>query len=191
MPIRVSCLNAAIYICVLGLVMSVCARTANAQQSDRSHNTAARAADERSKVKLALDNFFAAAGKQDWDKVGRMLTEDFEVFTDEVTILNKYEYIKVLKQENLRVTQMQLKDLRIEVSEQGQMAWCRYHGFFHIFAGSESSFVETAETVVFRNENSGWKLVQSHASIKQRPWRDGADADSLLFRDGSNLPKNN
>jgi uncharacterized protein YdaU (DUF1376 family) len=26
------------------------------------------AADEQSKVKLALDSFFAAAGKQDWDK---------------------------------------------------------------------------------------------------------------------------
>ncbi len=149
------------------------------------------AADEQSKVKLALDNFFAAAGKQDWDKIGGMLTEDFEMFTDEVTILNKYEYIKALKQDNLRVAQMQLKDLRIEVSEQGQMAWCRYHGFFHISAGPQSSFVETAETVVFRNENSGWKLVQAHASIKQRPWREGPHADSLLFHDGSNVPKSN
>jgi ketosteroid isomerase-like protein len=149
------------------------------------------AADEQSKVKCALDKFFATSGKQDWDKVGGMLTEDFEMFTDEVTILNKYEYIKVLKQDNLRVAQMQLKDLRIEVSEQGQMAWCRYHGFFHISAGPQSSFVETAETVVFRNENGGWKLVQAHASIRQRPWRDGSDADSLLFQEGSNLPKNN
>lgn len=149
------------------------------------------ATDEQSKVKSALDNFFAAAGKQDWNKVGGMLTEDFEMFTDEVTILNKYEYIKALKQDNLRVAQMQLKDLRIEVSAQGQMAWCRYHGFFHISAGPQSSFVETAETVVFRNENSGWKLVQAHASIKQRPWRDGSDADSLLFQNGSRLPKNN
>ncbi len=149
------------------------------------------AADEQSKVKLALDNFFAAAGKQDWDKIGGMLTEDFEMFTDEVTILNKYEYIKALKQDNLRVAQMQLKDLRIEVSEQGRMAWCRYHGFFHISAGPQSSFVETAETVVFRNENSGWKLVQAHASIKQRPWREGPHADSLLFHDGSNVPKSN
>jgi ketosteroid isomerase-like protein len=149
------------------------------------------AADEQSKVKLALDSFFAAAGKQDWDKVGGMLTEDFAMFTDEATILNKYEYIKAMKQENLRLAQMKLKDLRIEVSRQGQMAWCRYHGFFHISAGPQSSFVETAETVVFRNENSGWKLVQAHASIKQRPWRDGADADSLLFQDGSSVPKNN
>jgi ketosteroid isomerase-like protein len=147
------------------------------------------AADEQSKVKSALDNFFAAAEKQDWDKVGGMLTEDFEMFSDEVTIMNKDEYIKVLKQDNLRVAQMQLKDLRIEVSEQGQMAWCRYHGFFHISTGPESSFVETAETVVFRNEHSDWKLVQAHASIKQRPWREGPDADSLLFQDGSNVPK--
>jgi ketosteroid isomerase-like protein len=149
------------------------------------------AADEQSKVKSALDNFFAAAEKQDWDKVGEMLTEDFEMFSDEAMILNKYEYIKAMKQENLRLTQMKLTDLRIEVSRQGKMAWCRYHGLFHIFTGSESSFVETAETVVFRNENSGWKLVQAHASIKQRPWRDGSDADSLLFQDGSKLPKTN
>lgn len=149
------------------------------------------AADEQSKVKLALDNFFAAAGKQDWDKVNGMLTEDFEMFTDEVTMLNKYEWIKAMKQDDLHVAQMQLKDLRIEVSEQGQMAWCRYHGFFHISAGSQSSFVETAETVVFRNENSGWKLVQAHASTKQRPWREGPDADSLLFHDRSDVPKSN
>jgi ketosteroid isomerase-like protein len=147
------------------------------------------AADEQSKVKLALDNFFAAAGKQDWDRVGGMLTEDFEVFTDEASILNKDEYIKVLKQDNLRVVQMQLKDLRIEVSGQGQMAWCRYHGFFHISAEPQSSLVETAETVVFRNENSGWKLVQAHVSMKQRPWQDGPD--SLLFQDGSNVAKSN
>jgi ketosteroid isomerase-like protein len=149
------------------------------------------APDKQSEVKLALDNFFAAAGKQDWDKVGGMLTEDFEMFTDEATILNKSEYIKVMKQDSLRVAQMQLKDLRIEVSEQPQMAWCRYHGFFHIAAGPQSSLVETAETVVFRNENRGWKLVQAHASIKQRPWREGTHADSLLFRNGSNLPKSN
>jgi len=145
----------------------------------------------QSKVKLALDHFFAAAEKQDWDEVGRMLTEDFEMFTDEVTILNKAEYINVLKQDNLHVAQMQLKDLRIEVSEQGRMAWCRYRGFFHMSAGPQSSFVETAETVVFRNEHSGWKLVQAHASIKQRPWRDGPDADSVLFQDRSNSPKSN
>jgi ketosteroid isomerase-like protein len=149
------------------------------------------AANELSTVKLALDNFFAAAGKQDWDKVGGMLTEDFEVFTDDATILNKSEYVKVLKQDNLLVTQMQLKDLRIEVSEQGQMAWCRYRGLFHMSAGPQSSLVETAETVVFRNENNSWRLVQAHASIKQRPWRDGPDADSLLFKDESNVPKNN
>ena len=143
----------------------------------------------QSEVKCALDNFFAAAGRQDWDEVGRMLAEDFEMFTDEVTILNKAEYIKVLKQDNLHVAQMQLKDLRIEVSEQEQMAWCRYHGFFHILAGSQSSFVETAETVVFRNENHAWKLVQAHASIKQKPWRDGSDADSALSQDRSNSQK--
>ncbi len=147
-------------------------------------------ADEESKVKVTLDDFFAAAGKQDWDKVGGMLADDFEMFTDEVTILKKDEYIKVMKQDNLRVTQMQLKDLRIEVSEQGQMAWCRYHGFFHMYEGPQSSLVETAETVVLRNESSGWKLVQAHASVKQRPWREGPQADSLLFPAGSsNVPK--
>jgi ketosteroid isomerase-like protein len=149
------------------------------------------AADEQSTVKVALDNFFAAAEKHDWDRVGGMLTEDFEMFTDEATILNKYEYIKVMKQDNLRVAQMQLKDLRIQVSEQGQMAWCRYHGFFHMYAGPQSSFVETAETLVFRNENNAWKLVQAHASIKQRPWREGPHADSLLFHAGSNVAKGN
>lgn len=149
------------------------------------------AVNEQSKVKSVLDNFFAAAGKQDWDKVGGMLTEDFEVFTDEVTILNKNEYIKLLKQDNLRVSQMQLKNLRIEVSEQGQVAWCRYHGFFHISAEPQSSLVETAETIVFRNENSDWKIVQAHVSMKQRPWRDGPDADSLLFEDGTNVAKSN
>jgi ketosteroid isomerase-like protein len=149
------------------------------------------ATDEQSKVKVALDSFFAAAGKHDWDNVGGLLTEDFEMFTDEVTILNKSEYIKVMKQESLRVGQMQLKDLRIEVSEQGQMAWCRYRGFFHMYEGPQSSLVETAETVVFRNENSGWKLVQAHASIKQRPWREGPHADSLLFHAGSKMAKSN
>lgn len=149
------------------------------------------AADQQSKVKAALDNFFAAAGKHDWDSIGGMLTEDFEMFTDEVTILNKHQYIKIMKEDNLHVAQMKLKDLRIEVSEQGQMAWCRYHGLFHMYAGQRSSFVETAETVVFRNENSGWKLVQAHASIKERPWRGGPQADSLLFHDGSNAPRGN
>jgi ketosteroid isomerase-like protein len=149
------------------------------------------AADEQSNVKVALDNFFAAAGKHDWDRVGGMLAEDFEMFTDDVTILNRDDYIKVMKQDDLNVAQMQLKDLRIEVSEQGRIAWCRYHGFFHMSAGPQSSLVETAETVVLRNEDSGWKLVQAHASTKQRPWREGPQADSLLFQSAPNLSKNN
>lgn len=42
-----------------------------------------------------------------------------------------------------------------------------------------------AETVVFRHANGSWKLVQAHASIKQRPWRDmGFILISFCFRRG-------
>jgi ketosteroid isomerase-like protein len=150
------------------------------------------ATDKQSDVRLTLDKFFATAAQQDWDKIGEMLTEDFQIFTDEVTILNKAEYIKVLKQDDIRFTQMRLRDLRLEVSQGGQIAWCRYHGFFHTSSGRKSTYVETAETVVFRNEFGTWKIVQAHASIKERPWRYGPDGDSVQFDEsGIILPSRN
>lgn len=149
------------------------------------------ATDEEAQVKATLDHFFASADGHDWKSVGALLTDDFEMFTDGPTVMNKTDYLKLMAQDNLRVTQMRLRDLSIHVSPQGQMSWCRYRGIFHMYEGSQSSLVETAETVVLRHESDGWKLVQAQASMKQRPWRRGPHADTLLFSPSENEAKGN
>lgn len=149
------------------------------------------AMDEQAQVKATLDRFFASADSHDWRSVEALLAEDFEMFTDGPTVMNKSDYLKEMEHDNLRVAQMRLRDLTIQVSPQGQMSWCRYRGLFHMYAGTQSSLVETAETVVLRHGSDGWQLVQSQASIKQRPWRKGPHADALLFSPGDGEAKGN
>ena len=131
-----------------------------------SRNTRVDQAAETVQVRKVLDQFFSAAKKRVWDAVAQLMSTDFELYTDGASAFNKQAYAKVLKDDDMQVTDMELKDMEIRVSSDGQMAWAKYRGLFKSTIHNQPSNMETAETVIFKKEGEQWKITRSHVSLK-------------------------
>ena len=121
---------------------------------------------ETARVKNVLDQFFSIAKKRDWDAVAAFMSTDFELYTDGASGFNKQAYVELLKKDDAQLTYMELKDLEIRVSSDGQMAWGKYRGFFKSTSHNQPGTVETAETIIFKKEGEQWKITRAHASLK-------------------------
>ena len=147
-------------LCFCACVLTGCATRGSARAS--SPDLAA----EKAQVNEVLDQFFDLARKRDWEATGRLMSEDFEIYTDDAAVFGKKDYVELMKQDDLEVKDMELKDREVEVSGDGRMAWMRYRGYFNCVTHGKPHVVETAETLIFRKEGREWKIVQSHASVK-------------------------
>jgi ketosteroid isomerase-like protein len=134
-----------------------------------STNTRATIVDqaaETARVRQVLDQFFSTAKKRDWDAVAQLMSTDFELYTDGASVFNKQAYVKVFKEDDMQLAYMELKDLEIHVSSDGQMAWAKYRGFFKFTSHNQPSTMETAETLIFKKESEQWKIARAHVSLK-------------------------
>lgn len=121
---------------------------------------------EAARVRKVMDDFFSAAKKRDWDAAGALMSSDFELYTDDAQGVGKDEYVRALKQDDLVVEHMELKEVDIRVSGDGQMAWAKYRGLYRHSSHGVPADVETVETLIFTNERGAWKMARAHASIK-------------------------
>ena len=121
---------------------------------------------ETVRIKKVVDQFFNAAKKRDWDAAGELMSKDFEVFTDGASGFDKQAYIKLLKEDDMELAYMEIRDMEVRVSSDGQMAWCKYRGRFKSTSHNQPSNVETAETLIFNREGEQWKITRGHVSIK-------------------------
>jgi ketosteroid isomerase-like protein len=145
-----------ILLCVFGMV--------GTPATDK-HSTVDQAA-ETIRVRKVLDQFFSEAKKRDWDAVGALMSTDFELYTDGASVFNKQAYVKIFKEDDMQLAYMELRDVEIRVSSDGQMAWAKYRGFFKTSTHNQPSTVETAETLIFKKENDQWKITRAHVSMK-------------------------
>ena len=121
---------------------------------------------ETIRVRKVLDQFFSEAKKRDWDAVGELMSTDFELYTDGASVFNKQAYVKIFKEDDMQLGYMELRDVEIRVSSDGQMAWAKYRGFFKTSTHNQPGTVETAETLIFKKENQQWKITRAHVSMK-------------------------
>ena len=121
---------------------------------------------ETIRVRNVVDQFFSAAKKRDWDAAAELMAADFELYTDGASGFKKQAYLKVLKEDDMELAYMELRDMEIRVSSDGQMAWARYRGLFKSTSHNQPSTVETAETLIFKREGEQWKITRAHASLK-------------------------
>ena len=121
---------------------------------------------EAASVKKVVDQFFSAAKKRDWDAVADLMSSDFELYTDGASTFNKQDYVKVLKADDMELASMELRDMQVQVSGDGQMAWTTYRGLFKSVTHNQSSSAETAETLIFKREGKQWKITRAHVSLK-------------------------
>lgn len=134
-----------------------------------STNTRAAIVDqagETVRVRNVVDQFFGAAKKRDWDAAAELMSTDFELYTDGASVFNKQAYVKVLKDDDMELAYMELRDLEIRVSGDGQMAWGTYRGLFKMSSHNQPSTLETAETLIFKREGEQWKITRAHVSLK-------------------------
>ena len=134
-------------------------------------NSPARAKTETSAapaaaVRASLDKFFDAATRGDWESTGDLMSADFLMYTDGVQAYGKDEYLRQLKADDLKLDKYQLRDITTGVAGSGDIAWMTYKGYFESTPHGKSSRMETAETLLFRNENGQWRMFRAHASVR-------------------------
>lgn len=147
------------------LLLLLCAGLAQTACGGGAAATTTPAA-EAARVRAAIDQFYAAAQRRDWDAAGEMMSAEFELYTDEAAGFDKPTYVRLLKEDDLVVEHMELKDVEVQVSPDGRMAWGKFRGRFRHTSHGQPSEVETAETLIFRNEGGRWKIAHAHASVK-------------------------
>jgi ketosteroid isomerase-like protein len=134
-----------------------------------STNTRATMVDQAAetvRVRKVVDQLFSAAKKRDWDAAAEFMSTDFELYTDGASGFDKQAYVKVLKEGDMELDHMELRDVEIRVSSDGQMAWGKYRGLFKSTSRNQPSTVETAETLIFKREGEQWKITRAHVSLK-------------------------
>jgi len=134
-----------------------------------STNTRATIVDQAAeaiRVRKVVDQFFSAAKKRDWDAAAELMSTDFELYTDGASEFNKQAYVKVLKEDDTELADIELRDMEIRVSSDGQMAWGKYRGLFKGTSRNQPSTMETAETLIFKSEGKQWKITHAHVSLK-------------------------
>jgi ketosteroid isomerase-like protein len=120
-------------------------------------------------VQAVIEDFFALAQRRDWDGVADLLAEDFEIYTDGAVGFDKPNYSQLLKDDDLIVERMELRDMTVRVSADGSMAWGKYRGSFVTSSHAGRQAVETAETLILHRESGAWRIARAHASIKPAP----------------------
>jgi len=121
---------------------------------------------DQASVKKAVDQFYNAVKKHDWDAAAELMSADFELYTDGASGFSKQAYVKVMKEDDIQLTSMELRDMDVRVSSDGQMAWCKYRGLFKMSSHNQASTMETSETLIFKREGDQWKITHAHVSLK-------------------------
>jgi hypothetical protein len=127
---------------------------------------AVRASNAAPAVKAAIDRFFEAARRRDWDAASTVLSSDFRIWLGGDGTLDKTAYVAVLKEDDLNVLDMSLHDLEIGVSADGSLAWGCYRAIVDGISKGQRSVSRTAETIVFeRHPVEGWLMRHIHVSL--------------------------
>ncbi len=122
---------------------------------------------EEANVKKTLESFFQAVGAKDWTVIDQVMAKDFEFYGDDFTVLSRDEFISAMKEDNMKIDKLELKDMRVSLSPDGQMAWVKYSAHLESSMRGEPYNMSSAETVAFRKEGDSWKMTHNHASVKK------------------------
>ncbi len=165
----------------LGLVLALvacagCASTAKeqpaqaapaAQSAGAQPPAAVNIAAEEADVKKALEKFFHAVDVRDWKAVDEVMAKDFEFYGDDTTVATRDEFIKAMKDDNMQIYKFELKNVKVSLSPDGQMAWVKYGAYMESSMRDEPYNMASVETVAFRKEDGNWKMTHNHASVKK------------------------
>ncbi|HKR13059.1 MAG TPA: nuclear transport factor 2 family protein [Pyrinomonadaceae bacterium] len=88
----------------------------NHSARETARATVADTASERANARKALDSFFLAVDKKDWKTVNELLADDFQFFGDDLTVLNRSQFIDAMRTDDMKIDKLDLKDITINLS---------------------------------------------------------------------------
>lgn len=118
-------------------------------------------------VRKALDTFFHAVDVRDWKTVDEVLSADFEFYGDDSMVLTRAEFINAMREDDMKIDKLELKDVKVSLSPDGQMAWVKYSAHLESSMRGAPYNMASVETVAFRKEDGNWKMTHNHASVKK------------------------
>jgi len=145
-------------------------QSASAQGDQRAAAPSApavNAAEEKANVKKALESFFHAVDVKDWKLIEQVIAKDFEFYGDDSMVLTRDEFISAMKEDNMKIDKLELKDVKVSLSPDGQMAWAKYSAHLESSMRGAPYNMASVETVAFRKEDGNWKMTHNHASVKK------------------------
>ncbi len=125
------------------------------------------AAAEEANVKKALESFFHAVEVKDWKLVDEVMAKEFEFYGDDSMVLTRDEFISAMKEDNMKIDKLELKDVKVNLSPDGQMAWVKYSAHLESSMRGAPYNMASVETVAFRKVDGSWRMTHNHASVKK------------------------
>lgn len=122
---------------------------------------------EAANVRKALDTFLHAVDVRDWKTVDEVLSADFEFYSDDLMVLTRAEFINAMREDDMKIDKLELKDVKVSLSPDGQMAWVKYGAHLESSMRGAPYNMASVETVAFRKEDGNWKMTHNHASVKK------------------------
>ena len=122
---------------------------------------------ETRNVRRALDDFFTAADRKDWQTIDMLLASDFEFYSDDLMKLDRARFLNAMREDEMEIAQLELKDVSVLLSEDAAMAFVRYGVDLESSIHGEPYNMRSIETVVYRKEGGRWKMLHNHASIRK------------------------
>lgn len=143
------------------------AQSASEQQAGRESPALTNAAVEEENVKKALESFFHAVDVRNWKAVEDIIAKDFEYYGDDSVVLTRDEFINAMKDDGMKIDKLELKNVKVSLSPDGQMAWVKYSAQLESSMRGEPYNMQSVETVAFRKEGGAWRMTHNHASVKK------------------------
>lgn len=122
---------------------------------------------EARSVRRALDDFFTAADRKDWRAIDGLLASDFEFYSDGLMKLDRTQFLDAMREDEMEIAKLELKDVSVLLSEDAAMAFVRYGVDLESSIHGAPYNMRSIETVVYRKEEGRWKMLHNHASIRK------------------------
>jgi ketosteroid isomerase-like protein len=127
---------------------------------------AGSAAEPEPEVRAALDAFFREASAKNWPALSALIADDFEFYGDDTVVLGRAEFLKAMQDDSMDIESVQLNDFKVTTARGADLAIAKYRLRLRSTMHGKPYNMTSVETVGFRREATGWRLIHNHASIQ-------------------------
>ena len=115
-------------------------------------------------IRVCLDTYYALFRSRDWHALSLLMTDDFRLFSDNASDMDKVAFLSFIKDSKWIVSTIEISCFECHASH--LMAMARYHILFSGIENNKNATIEAVETMFFIKDHQGWKVSHSHVSNK-------------------------